>query len=265
MSIRLAIFDLGGTIVDRYSLSPFLSLKHAFQKKGLNISNHLIYKDMGVDKHHHIELILKNEKVSKQWIQKYDKYPDMNSTMSVFDEFIRYQMDDGIKSIEILPETKTCINWLGNNSISTGVTTGFSRPIMNAIKEKLLDDDIHIDKYVSSTCLGKPGRPNPHMMREIINHLSISDPRRVIKIDDTVVGIQEGKNAGVITVGVAKWSVNMKMNDYEDDKNMSKEEYVERLKKSREILWSAKPDYVVDSLNELPKIIYHINNESYLV
>ena len=217
---------------------------------------------MGVDKHHHIDLILKDKYISREWMQKHGKYPDMNSTMSVFDEFIRYQMDDGIKSIEILPETKTCINWLGENSISTGVTTGFSRPIMNAIKEKLLDDDIYIDKYVSSTCLGKPGRPNPHMMREIINSMSISNNRRVLKIDDTVVGIKEGQSVGCITIGVAKWSTNMKMTDYEEDKRLTKEEYVERLKNSREILWSAKPDYVVDSLNELPKIIYHINNES---
>ena len=151
-------------------------------------------------------------------------------------------MDDGIKNIEILPETKSCIKWLGDNNISTGVTTGFSRPIMNAIKEKLLDDDIYIDKYVSSTCLGKPGRPNPYMMYEIVNKLDLCfDTKRVIKIDDTVVGIQEGKKAGALTVGVAKWSTNMKMTGYDDDKNMSKEEYVERLKKSREILWSAKP------------------------
>ena len=264
MSIRLAVFDLGGTIVDRYSLSPFISLKQAFLKKGLNIPNNLIYKDIGVDKHHHIDLILKDKYISREWIRKHNEYPNTSSTISVFDEFIRYQMDDGIKSIEILPETKTCINWLSNNNISTGVTTEFSRPIMSAIKEKLLYENIHIDKYVSSTCLGKPGRPNPHMMREIINHLSISDTRRVIKIDDTVLGIKEGKNAGAITVGVAKWSINMKMPDYGEDKNVSKEEYIERLKNSREILWSAKPDYVIDSLNELPNIIYLINNESSL-
>lgn len=263
MSIRLAVFDLGGTIVDKYSLSPFISLKHAFKMKGLNIPNRLIYKDMGIEKHEHITEILKDENISKQWIKKYDEYPNMNSTMSVFDEFIRYQMDDGIKNIEILPETKSCIKWLGDNNISTGVTTGFSRPIMNAIKEKLLDDDIHIDKYVSSTCLGKPGRPNPYMMQEIMNKLDLTfDTKRVIKVDDTVVGINEGKNAGTLTVGVAKWSVNMRMTEYDQDKKLSKEEYVERLKSSREALWSANPDYVIDSLDELPKIINHINSES---
>ena len=263
MSIRLAVFDLGGTIVDKYSLSPFISLKHAFKMKGLNIPNRLIYKDMGIEKHEHITEILKDENVSREWIKKYDEHPNMNSTMSVFDEFIRYQMDDGIKNIEILPETKSCIKWLGDNNISTGVTTGFSRPIMNAIKEKLLDDDIHIDKYVSSTCLGKPGRPNPYMMQEIMNKLDLTfDTKRVIKVDDTVVGINEGKNAGTLTVGVAKWSVNMRMTEYDQDKKLSKEEYVERLKSSREALWSANPDYVIDSLDELPKIINHINSES---
>ena len=54
----------------------------------------------------------------------------------------------------------------------------------------------------------------------------------------------------------------MKMTEYNQDKNMSKEEYVERLKCSREALWQANPDYVIDSLNELPRIINHINNES---
>ena len=262
MSIRLAVFDLGGTIVDKYSLSPFISLKQAFKRKRINVNNHLIYKDMGMNKHEHIGEILNDKYTRRIWFKLYGEYPNSSSVMSVYDEFIKYQMNEGISNIEILPETKNTINWLKANNINTGVTTGFSRPIMTAIKEKLIDDDIHIDKYVSSTCLGKPGRPNPHMMNEIINTLSIADRKRVIKVDDTVIGIEEGKNAGTLTVGVAKWSTNMKMTRYDQDKDMSKEEYVERLKNSRETLWSANPDYVIDDLNQLPNIIKHINNES---
>jgi hypothetical protein len=54
----------------------------------------------------------------------------------------------------------------------------------------------------------------------------------------------------------------MQMTDYDEDKKLSKKEYYKRLKISREILWSAKPDYVINSLNELPKIIYHLNNHN---
>ena len=48
----------------------------------------------------------------------------------------------------------------------------------------------------------------------------------------------------------------------EQIENMSKEEYIERLKCSREALWRANPDYVIDSLDQLPKIINHINSEN---
>ena len=50
MRIKACIFDLGGTIVDKYSLSTFISLKNAFNTHFINIPNHLIYKDMGKDK-----------------------------------------------------------------------------------------------------------------------------------------------------------------------------------------------------------------------
>ncbi len=260
--IKLCILDLGGTIVDKYSLSPFISLKHAFKRKGINIPNKLIFQDMGKDKYDHIRIILDDKYVSRQWMQVHGNYPNVDSTMNVFDEFIKYQINEGISNIDILPETKNTINWLKENNIKTGITTGFSRPIMNAIKEKIIDDNIHIDEYVSSTCLGKPGRPNPHMMNSIINKFSISDKNSIIKIDDTCVGIEEGKNAGTLTIGVAKWSTNMKMTDYSQEKNMSKEEYVERLKNSREELWKASPDYVIDSLEELPRIINMINSEN---
>ena len=49
------------------------------------------------------------------------------------------------------------------------------------------------------------------------------------------------------------------MKSYNEE--LSKEEYVERLKNSREALWQANPDYVINSLSELPQIINHINNE----
>ena len=193
----------------------------------------------------------------------YGQYPNSNSVMSVYDEFIKYQMNEGINNCEILPETKKCIQWLRDNNISTGVTTGFNKPIMNALKEKLIDDDININKYVSSTCLGKPGLPNPHMMNEIITNFNLTfDTKKVIKVDDTGIGIEEGKKSGTLTVGVAKWSTNMKMTNYHQEENMSKEEYVERLKCSREALWRANPDYVINSLDDLPKIINHINSEN---
>ena len=47
--IRACIFDLGGTIVDRYSLTPFLSLKKVFRNYNISVTNKLIFKETIVD------------------------------------------------------------------------------------------------------------------------------------------------------------------------------------------------------------------------
>lgn len=181
------------------------------------------------------------------------------SSEEIFNEFNNYQIKEGVKHVDILPETKECIDFLKTDNIHIGATTGFNKPIMSAIRDKLINNDIIIDKYVSSTCLGMPGRPEPHMIHEIMNSCNIVNPKNVIKVDDTGVGIQEGKNAGCITIGVAKWSTNMKMKSYEEENSISKEAYVEKLKESRNILSDANPDYIINSLNEIPNIIKHIS------
>ena len=46
MKVSACIFDLGGTIVDRYSLTPFLSLKKLFNDRNISITNDLIFKEL---------------------------------------------------------------------------------------------------------------------------------------------------------------------------------------------------------------------------
>ena len=69
--IRACIFDLGGTIVDRYSLTPFLSLKKVFNNHNISVTNQLIFKDMGKNKKDHLIDILSDQKIMYQWINNY--------------------------------------------------------------------------------------------------------------------------------------------------------------------------------------------------
>tara|TARA_B100001123_G_C15104109_1_gene944766 strand:- start:744 stop:974 length:231 start_codon:yes stop_codon:yes gene_type:complete len=55
--IRACIFDLGGTIVDKYSLTPLLSFKQIFASRGINVSHKMVIKDMGKHKYDHINII----------------------------------------------------------------------------------------------------------------------------------------------------------------------------------------------------------------
>ena len=119
------------------------------------------------------------------------------------------------KAEETVHNRLDSIEYLKRNKILIGSTTGFYRENMEIIKKKLEFHYLSLDSYVSSTCLNKPSRPYPYMIQENMNLLNIHNPRSVIKIDDTAVGIQEGQNANCWTVGVSRWSINMDIDSLE--------------------------------------------------
>jgi len=263
--IRACIFDLGGTIVDKYSLSPFISFKNAFHKKKILISDDLIYKGMGMEKKEHIKVILQNKKVIKRWNLLYNEDPTFKDLSEIYYCFNQNQ-EINCKNIEILPETPKCINYLQLNNIKIGTTTGFSKENAFHIKNLLESNNIQLDSYVSSTCLSNYNgefftRPNPGMIFQNLVNMNIDNSSNVIKVDDTNVGIEEGKNAGCITVGVARWSTYMKVLP-KNVLTITDQEVNERLKESRKILNQSNPDYIIDTLDELPRIIREINRKA---
>ena len=74
------------------------------------------------------------------------------------------------------------------------------------------------------------GRPDPRMIHDAMQRLSITDARQVVKIGDTVVDIQEGRNAGVWTLAVLTGS------------------------QTETQLVAAEPDYILPSIRELPEL-----------
>ena len=258
--IRACIFDLGGTIVDRYSLTPLLSLKKLFQKRNIYIPNDIIFQDMGKNKKDHINLILNNDIIFKQWYKTYKEYPSDKDIDILFDHFNVIQTKYSDEMIDILPETKPCIDYLKFNYIKSGSTTGFNKKNMEIIQGKLERNNIYLDSYVSSTCLDKPSRPYPFMIEKIMRDFNINNPKSIIKVDDTVIGIHEGLRAKCWTVGVARWSSNMNIATIEDAYSLHIFELQGQLKKSREVLYNAGADFVIDTLDELPQVIQQINN-----
>lgn len=272
MLIRACIFDLGGTIVDRYSLTPLIAFRKAFTNRGIDLCPSLIRKDMGLNKMDHINKIFESEDIQKQWFARNLETIDDRVKIDIFKEFSIIQKNETIERMKIIPQTRKCIRYLQDNNILTGVTTGFDYGQTMRVKSLLETYNVHLDSYVSSTCLDLPSRPEPYMIHKNMDNLNINNPKKIIKIDDTVSGIKEGLNSGCLTVAVARWSVNMGVDTYEEmmrldnvimdgsnNYSLNYHRQKERLKESREILKKSGAHYVIDTLEELPGIIEHIN------
>ena len=92
-----------------------------------------------------------------------------------------------------------------------------------------------------------------------MRQLQVNNPKNIIKVDDTQIGIMEGKNAGCITVGVYQWSTYMKICEIDKEYSLSDEEMDYKMNDSRNILSEVKPDFLIGSLDELPRIIRFLN------
>jgi phosphonoacetaldehyde hydrolase len=80
----------------------------------------------------------------------------------------------------------------------------------------------------------------------------------MIKVDDTSPGIEEGKNFGCWTVGVAL-SGNALGLSKEEFESCTSAEQKQLTQKARDEMSAMKPDYVIDTVADLMPIIDVIN------
>ena len=88
-----------------------------------------------------------------------------------------------------------------------------------------------------------------------MDEFKINEPYNVMKLDDTVIGLEEGRYAHCWPAGVSRWSTNMKVKSLEESYSLSCDEVKEKNKISRNILRKARPHYILDTLNDLPDIL----------
>jgi phosphonoacetaldehyde hydrolase len=98
------------------------------------------------------------------------------------------------------------------------------------------------------------------MIFEAARQMNVYPPSSWVKVDDTLVGIQEGKNAGAWTIGVTKTGnlVGLGENDL---KNISSEELNKRMSNAEKEFRSNGADFVIESVAEIFPVINEIEQK----
>ncbi len=217
--LRLVIFDMAGTTVDDEIDGTPLVLKSyddAFRKHGIIVPMDVLNEQRGKDKRTVIE---------KFGGEKADE---------IYSYFTGVLLENigNVREIEGASET---FGFLKEHGVLVALNTGFQREVAEGIMDHLgWQKSGLIDSWICSETVGK-SRPDPAMIRSLMRRFRISDPSSVIKVDDTAAGIEEGLNAGVITLGVLTGT------------------------QSRERLLDAGALDVLDSVRELPSYLKERN------
>ena len=108
-------------------------------------------------------------------------------------------------------------------------------------------------------------RPKPAMCNLNAYLLDVSDNAVVVKVGDTLDDIREGKRAGMWTIALAGTGNEMYLTEEHDGmteeqiRRMDQEGYRKKLTAAYSSMITESPDFIVDSIREVPNIIAVIN------
>jgi phosphonatase-like hydrolase len=184
MDIKLAVFDLAGTTVkdDDFVAQAFIA---AFQHEGIEVTAADVNPWMGVRKTQAIAEVLfaKCGEVIPELVDR------------IHDSFVGAMVEFYSDSNQVTPMdgAEELFRSLQSRGIRVAVNSGFPRVIVDAILlrfgwiwEGLVDDSIASDEVPA-------GRPFPHMIRALMDRGGIVLPGQVMKVGDTTVDIEEGR------------------------------------------------------------------------
>lgn len=255
--IEAVIFDWAGTTVDYGCFAPVQAFKDAFNAYGLEPTIDQIREPMGMLKIDHIKTILEMPLIDKSFKRKYNRDFNSEDVKNIYDLFEASLMVGIAKHTAIKPHLLETVAKLKEMKIKIGSTTGYTDTMMESVLKSAMEQGYQPDCWYSPDATNSIGRPYPYMIFKNMATLKINSVKNVIKVGDTISDIQEGVNAGVISIGVIEGSSMLGLSESEFNELNEKDRHraVERVK---EAYINEGADYVINNLSELIAIIQEV-------
>ncbi|MBS1528319.1 MAG: HAD-IA family hydrolase, partial [Bacteroidetes bacterium] len=157
----------------------------------------------------------------------------------IYRDFIG-RLERAYDTLEILPQNNAArlFSALRERNILTVLNTGYARHTAEQILHKLgWNQGVEFDGLVTATEVDK-NRPDPDMIRYAMQQFGIANSENVMKVGDSAIDIEEGRNAGcLLSIGITTGA-----HTYEQ-------------------LKAAGPDHIIHDLMELLPIIDSVNSD----
>ena len=257
--IKALVLDWSGTVVDAYVIAPAVVFVEVFKNQGVEISMEEARGPMGLRKDLHIKALTEEPALAERWEAIHGKAPDQSDVDRMFADFVPAQVACLPKYTTLLPGVADVCRRLQSQGLKLGVTTGFTRVMVDVLLKDAIKQGFHPDANVAGDDVQEGARPKPFMVYKNLDLMDAWPIDAVVKVDDTVGGVGEGLNGGCWAVGVTRYSNYMNINSLEEEATLSEDEMQRRLDKTRDILTEAGAHYVIDSIVDIEPVIEDIN------
>ena len=238
------IFDWAGTTVDYGCFAPVKAFIEAFEQFGITPTLEEVRKPMGMLKIDHVRTMLSMDRISGLWEEKQGRKWTEEDVQRVYELSESKILEIVHNYAEPKPYVVETVKKLREMGLKIGSTTGYTDEMMALVVPKAAELGYAPDCWFSPDSTNKKGRPYPYMIFRNMEKLELKDVSRVMKVGDTVSDILEGKNAGLVTVGILEGSSVMGLTQ-EEYEALSPEEREAAGKKAEQTYLEAGADYVV--------------------
>ncbi len=185
MQTSMVVFDMAGTTVDENNV-VYKTLHAAIVSAGVDVTlDDVLLHGAGKEKLQAIKDVLLAVQAE-----------NANAT-AIYEQFV-VLLAGAYANLEVTPcsNAETVFALLKKQEIKVVLNTGYNRATATDLLSKLnwtIGEDI--DLLVTASDVSN-NRPAPDMIEFAIRHFNIQDPATVVKVGDSAIDIEEGKNAG---------------------------------------------------------------------
>lgn len=252
--IEAVIFDWAGTTVDFGSFAPVQAFIEAFKKFGVEPTVQEVRQPMGMLKWNHIDTMMKMPRIALEWEKTHGKASAKQDVDAVYKASETSILGILENFAEPKPFVLDAVKELRERGIKIGSTTGYTDEMMQIVVPKAKENGYSPDFYCTPNSVNNMGRPYPYMIFKNFEALQLTDVASVIKVGDTVSDIQEGKHAGLISVGVIEGSSVMSLSEAKFNALTDEEKALE-YNRVENIYINSGADYVIKNMSELIMLI----------
>lgn len=220
-NIELLVLDMAGTTVDEDNV-VYKTVTEAVNEHGYQVClEQVLITCAGMEKLEAITSLLKEIGGNEE------------DALPIFEKF-SVKLKDAYQNLEVKPinGTEDFLLKMKAQDKKVVLNTGYTSEIAQQLLDKLeWKENVHFDALITADDVSE-SRPSPEMILLAMKKFNINNPELVLKAGDSVIDIEEGKNAGCgLTIAVLSGAQN------------------------RSELEKAEPDYILNTISEAENIL----------
>jgi phosphonoacetaldehyde hydrolase len=247
--IRAVIFDWAGTTIDHGSRAPVEVFVEIFRRAGIEISAAEARGPMGRAKREHLAALLASPRIESAWRSRYGVAPTHEDVDRLYEEFLPLQAQVLAKHCDVIAGVPEVVAELRRRGVRIGTTTGYTRALMDVATPLARAGGFDPEVILCADDVPR-GRPAPWMIFRAAEQLDVYPMSDVVVVDDTLVGIEAGRNAGTWTVAVTRTGNSLGLS-HEEVTHCEPDVLADRLRAAEAEFRRAGAEGVIESVADL--------------